>query len=1178
MSDTELDQRGPTEQNSFQKGGAILPNAEPAQRKGRDLFLATLVIFLGLSCTALLTLHSVETVRENARTKFEGLADRLNSEVTRRLTLPEYGIRGAIGVYAASKSVERAEFRAYVESRNFAKEFPGVRGFGFIQHVQREDLDSFIAAERADDAPDFKVTTSGAAPDLYVIKFIDPLEANRPAWGFDINSDPLLREALERAIITAEPAYSSKAIFHDKLGRHELLHLIPIFAKGGPYETPEQRKAKIIGFVYAPIVVEEALAQTTEIVDGKLDVELFDGSELTSANLLFDADNILVAPRAAGKGPKFGGRMFYRLDPIVLGGMSWTAAISTTVQFESALDYRFPIAIAGSGMLLTILLALLIFSQARSRTSAQKIAAELTVDLKCAKENAEQISRALTRQAEALKTEHERLIEAQSVGKIGSWSFDITNKEICWSDEAFSLFSIDKSDGIPSFEAHQKQIHPEDLNHWRNTIETCMATGTPYQMEFRILLPNGAIRHLSARGSGMKNEQDLVVSLSGVFQDITERKQAEAALLTERQRLELALRGGELGLWDWNVESGENIYNERFATMLGYKLTELRPHVSTWEELVHPEDKPGVNQKLTTLVCGESEAYKAEHRLRMKDGSWLWVIGEGKAFVRNPAGRALRISGTLRDISDQKAQATIVAEKTRLLERAEEFAKMGHWSFDIAQGTVSCSKELHHLYQRSHLDAALSYEEMLADYEPESAAQLDRVFTVAIVSGEGFSLVLELHRERHAGRFMKIDAQTSSDAIGKVAAIFGTVIEVTETVQRERELGAAQHRAELANTAKSEFLANMSHEIRTPMNGVIGMTQLLLDTPLNPGQRSLLQDVESSAYSLLEIINNILDLSKIEAGKLALSPVNFSMRELLGQVEGTLNILALEKGIGLVFDITENLPLYLFGDDMRIRQVLINLTGNALKFTPLGGTIVLCAAVKEVNEGSVELELSVSDTGIGIPLEKADGIFNPFVQADASTTRKYGGTGLGLTISRQLVEMMGGTIWVRSQEGVGSTFHFTLHLQVGSAAETAVQRESVQPSITTNQKRHRLLLVEDNLVNQRLAARVLEKMGCEVSFASNGKEAVEKVAQFPDDFDLVLMDCQMPILSGYDATREIRLGEQKSSRHLTIVAMTANAMEGDKQLCLEAGMDDYLAKPIDRSELSAVLDRFLLKA
>ena len=461
---------------------------------------------------------------------------------------------------------------------------------------------------------------------------------------------------------------------------------------------------------------------------------------------------------------------------------------------------------------------------------------------------------------------------------------------------------------------------------------------------------------------------------------------------------------------------------------------------------------------------------------------------------------------------------------------------------------------------------------------PDDRASAARLWSAAIAGR--FPHRGECRMRRHDGQYrhMQSRAVPVAGEDGGPGEWIGVHVDIDEQKKAQQATTAARLAAEAASRSKGEFLANMSHEIRTPMNGILGMTELTLETDLTPAQRENLEIVHSSADALLTVINDILDFSKIEAGKLDLEPLPFSLRDSVAEVLKLLALRAHDKGLELVGRVAPGLPDALVGDAGRLRQVLMNLVGNAIKFTEAGEVVVAIEVADEPSSGEIVLHVAVSDTGIGIPPEKLRAIFEPFEQADGSTTRKHGGTGLGLAISAKLVALMGGRIWVESTPGRGSTFHFTAlsalqpEIQPGMAP-SASPPSVIPPESDSPGNGHRkdevagprcnVLVAEDHAVNQKVVRRMLERRGHDVTVVGDGRQALEALAH--RGFDIVLMDVQMPEMDGFEAVAAIRDRERDTNSHVPIVAMTAHAMKGDRDRCLAAGFDAYIPKPI-RSE------------
>lgn len=513
-----------------------------------------------------------------------------------------------------------------------------------------------------------------------------------------------------------------------------------------------------------------------------------------------------------------------------------------------------------------------------------------------------------------------------------------------------------------------------------------------------------------------------------------------------------------------------------------------------------------------------------------------------------------------------------LTRKMQYAEKAIDSTNEGYWVIDSGGNFVEVNPGYCRMMGYSH---AQIMKMCIADFEAVATMAQIRAQVQRIIQ-KGYERFETRHRHLD-GHWIDLEITVTGVDHRYMVAFLR---DIGERKAAEAALREATQQAEQANRAKSEFLANMSHEIRTPMNGVLGLTEMVLDSPLEPQQREHLELVKSSAGSLLVILNDILDLSKIEAGKLGIEHVPYSPAAVMQEVTQAVRARAQGKGLSLQCETDPSVPQKILGDPGRLRQILLNLCDNAIKFTDTGSVSVRAQA-ELTDTGHCELMICVRDTGIGIPAEKQDVVFQPFSQADASTTRKYGGTGLGLTICASLAALMGGRIWLESDAGQGSCFYFTVQAMVAPAGQDSVvdtptdQVRSPAADTTTavsqpTDRRLQILLAEDNPINQRLTILLLERWGHNVTLAQDGIEAVSLFGR--RDWDLVLMDMQMPNMDGLAATRAIRAAETEG-RRTPIIAMTANAMNTDRELCLEAGMDTFLSKPFEFERFRTLLNQ-----
>jgi PAS domain S-box-containing protein len=572
---------------------------------------------------------------------------------------------------------------------------------------------------------------------------------------------------------------------------------------------------------------------------------------------------------------------------------------------------------------------------------------------------------------------------------------------------------------------------------------------------------------------------------------------------------------------------------------------------------------------------------------------------------KGPDGALAFLSTVARDITERNQARDTLQRSEQLLAQSQRMAHLGSWMLVLETGTLTWSDELCRMYGVSPDGFVPTVDTFLAlihaDDQPAMRSWIDSVLSDKKPGPLEFRLI----RPDGAVRLIEGDGEVITNAENKPVRLIGTAQDITERKRVEAELHQAKDAAEAANRAKSEFLATMSHEIRTPMNGVIGAVSLLLDDELMPRQRELASIARSSAHSLLTLINDILDISKIEAGKMPIEQAPFDLLTTLDEVGGMFAERAEEKGVDLVLRYAPDARRRFVGDAGRIRQVLLNLVGNAIKFSERGHVFVSVEEERSAERQPLALlRFAIEDTGIGISPETVNRLFGRFVQADASTTRRFGGTGLGLAICKRLVELMGGQIGVTSRVGEGSTFWFTLPLLMDASpaaapAPTAADMTAARARLAGDNTaaRHpadaaiaspgrprfhgRVLVADDNTTNQRVAQLALEGLGCHVELARNGAEALAMLQQRP--YDLVLMDCEMPEVDGFEATREIRTleaslprgGSPAPCRRIPVVAMTAKALSGDREKCLAAGMDAYLSKPVQLDTLLDVLERWL---
>ena len=664
-----------------------------------------------------------------------------------------------------------------------------------------------------------------------------------------------------------------------------------------------------------------------------------------------------------------------------------------------------------------------------------------------------------------------------------------------------------------------------------------------------------------------------------------ELRRANHLLAGERERLELALTGAQLGTWDWNVQTGAELLDARWAEIVGERLEDLGHRVEDWSSRMHPDDAPRTWQCVQDHFSGLAPIYDAKFRLRHVDGSWRWVVARGRLVERDRRGRPLRMVGTMADITEQVHAENEVKSFSELLRQFISCTPAAVAMLDMELRYLHVSERWSQDYNLHHTDLiGKSHYDLIPDI-PERW----RLIYQSVLAG-ATEVCLEDRFDRRDGTtaWLQWEARPWRNSANEIGGLILFTQVITERIKAEAELVAAREAAETANRSKSGFLANMSHEIRTPLTSILGYADLLNDTSLSEEDRQFsLATIKHSGKHLLTVINDILDLSKIEAGKMTMEQIWFPPAAIVEEVLSYFQVQAALKDLSLVATVEGLIPTVICSDPVRLRQMLVNLVGNAIKFTESGGIKIVVRMAPEERIQQPRLAFEVHDSGIGIASTQLEVLFAPFVQVDASTTRKAGGTGLGLTICRRMARLLGGDVSVDSLPGLGSVFTVTIGTGpldgVQLTSSLSISKEPKPTPQPTTQLSGRILLAEDSPLNQRLIRTLLMKAGAIVDVVENGRDAVEKAllghctastdsdSQSGAGYDLVLMDVQMPVLDGYGAASELR----RRGFDRPIVALTANAMIEDRQRCLSAGCDDYMTKPIDRARLLGICHDWL---
>jgi two-component system sensor histidine kinase/response regulator len=892
---------------------------------------------------------------------------------------------------------------------------------------------------------------------------------------------------------------------------------------------------------------------------------------------------------------------------------------------------------------------------------------------------------------------------AQSAGGFGVFELNLVTGIIKGTSLFFELIGLECRDMSLSREEWLASIHPQDLEGVVHALSDAVATGSGYETEYRTLSAGGEIRWLGGRGQVLLGGEGYDSRAIGTITDITDRKQLEDKLHYATESLNIAQTAAGIAIFDFDFRLNTRICSENFRELLGIPPATSLEDLNRTLSRVHPDDFARVRSAPLETTATDPY-YRCEYRVLLDSGVERW-IGEKAKVSRSFSGDVERITGALIDISDLKRTKAALGSVEIRLERALRGTQDGLWEIDLLTNVSWYGLRFGELLGYSVEELGSSHEQFATLIHPEDRERVALALDNHLEHRAVYDLEFRVRHKAGHYEWMRARGQAERAADGTPLRLAGAMQLVTDRKLAEQASLDAKLAAEAANRAKSSFLANLSHEIRTPMNGVLGMSQILAETSLDSTQREYLDIIRGSAKALLSLINGVLDLSKIEADRLELENVEFDLIHMIYETVAATSLQTAAKAIELIVTLEKEVPVMVRADPVRLRQVVLNLLGNAVKFTHEGHISVHVANRATKNERA-SLSIEVTDTGIGIPADRIDRLFKSFSQVDSSTTRHYGGTGLGLSIVKRLAELMGGEVGVRSEVGKGSSFWVRVEVDVvkeqparqplglgrkilivddipaardslvsklnlyqyttvpAGSVDEALQRlaqesfdlvlaDELMPmrggldllkalrtdarharvpfilmslfgaehdtaereyrpdavglkpiravllanlvdQVLTGKTPHapniksspqalptfrgnKILLVEDNPVNQRVAQRTLQNLAAEVTIANNGAEALERIAAA--NFDAVLMDCQMPVMDGFTASRRIREMElSRGAKRLPIIALTANVMSEDREKCLAAGMDAHLGKPIEPAQLIEALSRFLKAA
>lgn len=1101
--------------------------------------------------------------------------------VLARLNLYQYGLRGARGALltAGELGISREVFDHYNQTRDLASEFPGASALGFIRRVLEQDESEFLKHARADGEADFSIRQfSPHSGERYIVQYVEPFEGNQPAIGLDIASETSRREAAQSSIQSGAARITGPITLVQSTAksRQSFLVLMPIFRGGVTPATAAEREAAAFGWSYFVLQTEEVL-RGLHIENEAVHLRLRDITVPGQEKLFYESTDGSVSRETL---------ITHQLEREVYG-RRWQIELGATPLFIQRLHQVSPTAVLLMGGLLTLLIATLAGVVSVSRQRRRQI---------------------LTEQARLAA-----IVESSADGIIGQTPDGIVTN---WNKGAEYLFGYTAEETVG--QTLVSLVIPDEFVAEEAHILARIKTGeriTSFDTQRR--RKDSRLIDVSASISPIYGEGGSVIGVSKTLRDISAKKAAEARILELNSNLEeqVAQRTSELrhlnlllgtvlrsatevSIIATDLDGVIRVFNKGAEHLLGYDAEELMG--KNTPALIHvPEEVAARGVELSEEYAQAIDGFRVlTHKPELEGAEtreWTYIRKDGSRFpvtlvvtsMRDDDGKLNGYLGIAVDITERKeAEKELAASlKTTQKQRSElmavhdqllmaaEVAELGIWSWTLADNALKWNDRMFEFYGQplSLRDNGLNYMHWYSRVHPEDVVAAAAKLNAAVEGTDVYDTVFRVVRPDGQIRFIHAGAQIERDHAGGALRVTGINRDITAQRELESRLLYAKEQADGASAAKSAFLANMSHEIRTPMNAVLGMLQLVQNTDLNGRQLDYVTKAQTAAKSLLGLLNDILDYSKIEAGKLQLDVHPFELEPLMRDLSVVLAGNQGEKEVEVMFDLDSNLPNDLIGDSLRLQQVLINLAGNALKFTLEGQVVVSVQQLKRM-ENSVSLRIAVSDTGIGISPEQLQRIFEGFTQAEASTSRRFGGTGLGLVICKRLVTLMGGELQVDSQQGVGSRFWFDITLDV---APTSLLRSAC----TGVDVCLRILVVDDNAMAGELLLRTVHALGWSADRVSGGTQAVEwvrKAQALGEAYDVVLMDWRMSDMDGLSAAQLIhQQGNGVPPPMVIMITAYGREVLADAHQAGDAPFVGFLTKPVTPKQLADAVQRAL---